>query len=621
MFSYIINMKTVHIENIIEKYLKKENTQSAILINGVWGSGKTFYLKSKLKEIIEKNNLKVMYISLNGMNSIENLDHKLFLQLIPKLGENQNDMVKNITNISTNIANAATKLFFKTEATDLLKGSTVKSFNFKKYCICLDDLERCKIPIDELIGYLSDFTEHKHTKCLILADEVKIKKQKSNKNIAHKYDKIKEKVISRVLNYDPELLDIFPKLIDKYKSKQTFHKFLEQNQSLVISIFKEQKVKNLRNLIFYLDTLESVHQHIKSADQKYIEEVLFSTAIFCIEFKKGKLTSKDSNNFKEFGNINKDWYSRIVSNFLNDKSDKPREKSNPELFYDRYLTKRIDQYYFYPSIYQFVLSGFLDSKKLKEELKNREPEKVSEEIISFRKLLNYKFRELDDNEFENLSKFVLEKAKEGVYWMYDYKQIANFYFHFIDKKLVTISKSNLEKTLLKGLNISAKRKEFHLATFETLKHFNTPDPDTKKILNKIFDYHKKLQSENDTKISKQLSKIISNNQIRELALLFSEQKFNKVFLPLVNVNNFMNALKSSENKMIFSLCEIFKDRYDYGNVIDFMTGDLEFLNKITEKIKQYKTTLKPDKKVRNLILNEFIIALEEVIKKLSVETN
>ncbi|MHB0753820.1 P-loop NTPase fold protein [Polaribacter sp. M15] len=610
-------MKTAHIEKIIEKYLKKENTQSAILINGVWGSGKTFYLNSQLKEIIVKNNLKVMYISLNGISSIESLEHKLFLHFIPKLGENQSDLVKSITNISTNIANATTKLFFRTEATDLLKGSTVKSFNFKKYCICLDDLERCKIPIDELIGYLSEFTEHKHTKCIILADEEKIKKQKSNKQLAHKYDEIKEKVISRVLNFNPELEDVFPKLIEKYKSKKIFYKFLNESQKFIISIFKEQKSKNLRNIIFYLDILEAVYPNIKKADQKYINEVLFSTAIFSIEFKNGNLTSKDSNDFKEFGNINKDWYSRIVSNFLNDKSDKPRKKSNPELFYDRYLTNRIDQYFFYPSIYKFVLSGYLDNKKLRKELENREPEKISEEITSFRKLLNYKFRELDDNEFENLSKYVIKKAATGIYWMYDYKQIANFYFHFLENGLISISKKDLEKTLLDGLKISAKRKEFHLATFETLKHFNTPDPDTKKILDKIFEFHNKIQSENNTKTSMKLSKLISNNDIVNLAVLFSEQKFNKDFIPLVNVTSFIKAVKSSKNKMIFSLCEIFKDRYDYSNVIDFMEGDLDFLNKILLKIKLYKTTLKPEEKLRNFNLNEFIDALEEITKKLS----
>ena len=128
---------------------------------------------------------------------------------------------------------------------------------------------------------------------------------------------------------------------------------------------------------------------------------------------------------------------------------------------------------------------------------------------------------------------------------------------------------------------NSKRKEFHLATFETLKHFNTPNSDTKKILDKIFDFHNKMQSENDTKTSMQLSKLINNNDIVELALLFSAQKFNKEFLPLVNVTNFIKAIKNSKNKMIFTICEIFKDRYDYTNVIDFMAGDLDFLNNIS----------------------------------------
>ncbi len=115
-----------------------------------------------------------------------------------------------------------------------------------------------------------------------------------------------------------------------------------------------------------------------------------------------------------------------------------------------------------------------------------------------------------------------------------------------------------------------------------------------------------------------LSKLISNNDIVNLAVLFSDQKFNKEFLPLANINSFIKAVKSSKNKMIFTLCEIFKDRYNYGNVIDFMAGDLDFLNKITEKLKTYKTTLKPEEKVRDFNLNEFIIALEDIVKKLSI---
>ena len=55
-----------------------------------------------------------------------------------------------------------------------------------------------------------------------------------------------------------------------------------------------------------------------------------------------------------------------------------------------------------------------------------------------------------------------------------------------------------------------------------------------------------------------LFKIDNNNDIVNLAVLFSEQKFNKDFIPLVNVTSFIKAVKSSKNKMIFSSIINFK---------------------------------------------------------------
>src|SRR5690606_4437596 len=167
-------MKTDHIENIVGDYLKEKETQYALLVNGAWGSGKTFFWKNRITKIADDSDLKPMYVSLNGISNIDKLAQPIFIQLLPKLGETQSDIVKNLTTVSKNLANAASKFFFKSDLTDIAKGASVKAFNFKKYCICFDDLERCKIPIDELFGYLSDFVEHKHLKCIILADEPKV---------------------------------------------------------------------------------------------------------------------------------------------------------------------------------------------------------------------------------------------------------------------------------------------------------------------------------------------------------------------------------------------------------------------------------------------------------------
>ena len=42
------------IKKIVTDYIKAENTDYAIMVTGVWGSGKTFFWKHTLKQAIEK---------------------------------------------------------------------------------------------------------------------------------------------------------------------------------------------------------------------------------------------------------------------------------------------------------------------------------------------------------------------------------------------------------------------------------------------------------------------------------------------------------------------------------------------------------------------------------------
>jgi len=48
----------------LDIYLKNKNhTDYAIMINGKWGCGKTYYIENELKERIKILNLKYIYIS------------------------------------------------------------------------------------------------------------------------------------------------------------------------------------------------------------------------------------------------------------------------------------------------------------------------------------------------------------------------------------------------------------------------------------------------------------------------------------------------------------------------------------------------------------------------------
>ena len=64
--------------HLLEPYLKAESPEYAIMINGEWGSGKTYYIRNQIlqdmaNEEEEAQPLKILYASANGVKSIEEL--------------------------------------------------------------------------------------------------------------------------------------------------------------------------------------------------------------------------------------------------------------------------------------------------------------------------------------------------------------------------------------------------------------------------------------------------------------------------------------------------------------------------------------------------------------------
>src|SRR5690606_36383430 len=150
----------------------------------------------------------------------------------------------------------------------------------KDKVVCFDDLERCQIPIKELLGFINDFVEHRNLKCIILADAVKI-----NDN-THYLD-IKEKVIGRELNYEPELEAVLPKLYSIYSDDLPFTRFLTNHRDYIFGLFYEYKEYNLRIISFFLESLCKIYKSFKDVDPQFQKEVILFTAIVSIEFKRG----------------------------------------------------------------------------------------------------------------------------------------------------------------------------------------------------------------------------------------------------------------------------------------------------------------------------------------------
>lgn len=610
-------MKTEHLETIFTNYLIEPKTQYAILINGTWGSGKTYYWKNELTKIAESKDFKAIYITLNGISSTQVLEQILFYKLIPFIGESQNKYLKNITKLVGNSVNAVSRFFTKSDFNDLFKGVGLDSFNYEKYVICFDDLERCQIPIKETLGFINNYTEHKFLKTIIFADEDNID------NSQEGYDNIKEKVIGRILNFELDTKESVSLLIENYKEEKVeFYNFLTQNKEYISDIFIDCNQNNLRITSFYFRVLETLYPIIKDIDNEFKREIILFSALITIEFKLGKLKSNEHNDPKGIQHIDKHFPRLFDLNnnnnmgkpIIQDKKEEP-EKTFERIFYDTYLVDRINEYFFYSSIFTFILSGYLDENKLTEEINNRYPEIISDEVKSFRKLLNYTFQELPNDVFNELTEKVIKYSTEGKYSIYDYVQITNFFYFFSENNLLDITIKEIDEFVEEGLNIAKIRKEVNNRTIENLRHFGDSDVRITKIKDKVNDIHNEIKNEFEIKEANELIEILKANNETALVDFFEQHHISDKVFKNIDTIELGSAILNATNKQLFNFTETLSQRYKSVNIGEFLFDDFQVLdnikNHITTELVNYN--IQP----QNFLLKELINTLKKVCEHLN----
>ena len=576
-------MNTENIKSIFKDYLKAENTNYAILLNGNWGSGKSFFWKNTLEKIVTENGYEKIYISLNGISKIETLEHMLFIRLLPFIGNKESGLWKNAITLVTNVGNKVSSHFLKTSISDIFKGVSVDAFNFSKYIICFDDLERCQIPVKEVLGFINNYVEHKNLKTIILADENEINNSQNDKS----YHNIKEKLIGRIINFKLDIKETLPKLFIKYQiQNSSFYDFLVHYENYIAEILIEYKQQNLRTISFYLETLAKTHPLIDNQNEKFKKEIILFSIIVTIEFKNGNIKSKDFDNFEEFTGYNR--YTLSSRTLLKKGTDLEGTKTKKEIFKETYLEKRLEEYNFYPSIYSYILSGYLNEEDLKTHLKNKyNSEFGTEEAIKFHKLLNYKFRLLSDDDFEALSVEVKNNAEKGIYSLYDYSQIATFYYYFAENKLINLSIVEIKNFIIKGLNECAKRKEINQSIYDNLFHFKEKNEQVGEIRNIINDLHNEIKKEQDIEKSNELIKHIENKEEKLIEDFFQKFYYSTELFKYTDAESLFEKIVNTENFIINKLKELLETRYSASNIGEILYQDIYLLKELNEKIEKY----------------------------------
>lgn len=167
--------------NIILKYIDENIYNYAVMIDGEWGCGKTYFVREALIPAIseheedkpEDKKRCVIYTSLYGVNSVDEISKQIILNAyFEKAGK-----AKGLIQTSSKIFGAALSLLpafgIDIDVKDL-SGKLSELLQVKNSILVFDDLERCDCPINEVLGYINTFVEQEGLKVILIANEKEI---------------------------------------------------------------------------------------------------------------------------------------------------------------------------------------------------------------------------------------------------------------------------------------------------------------------------------------------------------------------------------------------------------------------------------------------------------------
>ena len=393
---------------IIKRCLSKQSFEHALLLNGTWGCGKTYFV-NKLKE--EMPNIR--YFSLNGFDDISIVVKSLFALILSdkfNVGEKSKDLNKisqRILSFFRKYNNDKLNMLFSLlkSASDFCIDLYVKKYIEQENDVCpiliLDDLERIsdKIEITDLLGTIHSKFVLNGVKVIYVADEQKIEDK-------GKYDNEKEKYIFRTIDF-------------RRNNKETYNSFLNEKKlpesflDILLAVFSDVQ-DNLRTILFCLDCYQELVEAYKKrslSEAHNSPEILFYS--IC---KLGKFYKAGSSDKEKLLSVASTY---LIDSYSNEKSDDPYKEFvsqvNSDNFYHCYLNM---------FIVEFVYDGFLDENALVDFLR-----KPTEDVVNRLSTVE----NLETSELKDILNKVKENLENENYTIYQYALLLQKFIPYADK--------------------------------------------------------------------------------------------------------------------------------------------------------------------------------------------
>lgn len=225
------------------------NSRGALFLNGKWGVGKTWFVQNKLHDILVKKNKRPIYISLFGIDSLDELKILIFSKFSSNTEKMNNKIIKKVVPIFSDYLSKSKYSKFSTFLNDFVQDSI----------IILDDIERIdsNFKVETLLGYISYMSTELNNNFLVIGNKEKLHDLYLKENSKSFYIHF-EKVFRAEFELKTNFEEIFDKIV--------LSKSLQKEKNEILRIVSKSGHYNLRTLEKFVEFFEwyAEEHHIDS---------------------------------------------------------------------------------------------------------------------------------------------------------------------------------------------------------------------------------------------------------------------------------------------------------------------------------------------------------------------
>ncbi len=641
------------VESILD-YIRSDYTDYAIMINGEWGSGKTYFWNHKIRPKIESMQLNgkkytAIYMSLYGISNLEEISKKIFIETTQLMDKNLKKYM-DASGVATIPEYAKTGLdmanfFGVTQNGDRIDYKEFFSTDDK--VLCFDDLERANVDVIDILGYINNFVEHDHIKTIIICNEKELSTKLKNSNLemktfiatylldkenklniktdkpmverirdtieyvfdkANDYERIKEKLIGETFEYAPEFNYIINGLLMRYEKYPDLIRFLRENTGLIISTFNKSGTRNLRilkhSLTNFKKIFDMVNKYYPNTNHRILQTMLIFTIAISFEIKAGKITKDKFVNIKN----NEEYKAILVSSrvFMDNRQFYIKEFDN------NYYYNFKAEYRFFKFIEMYVRTRIFDMRTFKEDMEVIINTIDTDKLPACKRLLTEEYWKISDDQFPGVIEEAMDDVKNGRIELINVVKLYAYFSYFVKRDLIDYDMRTIKAVFLNGMNIASLNSSYCDNVEEELSRVALEDDDSedmKEILEYFSSINEKLKEKMYMEKAEDIFKCIPM-KMEQFYDKFDKECMQIPIFKYYDVFQMFQRISCATNEDIVTIKEKLLDRSKkYGKEL---REELTNLKKLKQVMDNYIDGKEPT--IKLVMLQDFATELGNIIE-------